>query len=310
MKHFTTANDIDNADALVQEAIACKQNPSQLEFGKGKTVGLLFLNPSLRTRMSTQKAAHNLGMTTIVMNIDSDGWNLEFEDGAVMDGNTQEHIKDAALVLSQYCDVLGIRTFANLQDREEDYSEHILNKFKAHAKVPVVSLESATLHPLQSLADLQTIAESGIKQPKVAVSWAPHPKPLPQAVVNSFLQWITLTDAEVVLTHPEGYEPKEEFRDKVRTEYKQQKALEGADFVYTKSWSSYRHYGQHLDVQENWTITEEKMALTNNQNGFMHCLPVRRNVVATDGVLDQSLIYQQAENRLYSAQAVLKHLLQ
>ncbi|MDX1636993.1 MAG: N-acetylornithine carbamoyltransferase [Balneolaceae bacterium] len=309
MKKFTRVSDADDVGALINEAIALKADPFQSDIGRQKTLAMIFLNPSLRTRMSTQKAAHNLGMDTIVMNMDRDGWKLEFEDGAVMDGATVEHIKDAAQVISRYCDILAIRSFARFEDREEDYSEQVLGQLVEHASVPVVSMESATRHPLQSLADLVTIAETGIKQPKIAVTWAPHPKPLPHAVVNSFLEWIRTTDAEVTLTHPAGYELDEEFSSGVNVTHEQRAALEGADFVYTKSWASYSHYGQHLDVDENWTVTAEKMALTNNGR-FMHCLPVRRNVVAEDTVIDDSIVYEQALNRVCSCQSVLKTILE
>ncbi|MFW6157350.1 MAG: N-acetylornithine carbamoyltransferase [Balneolaceae bacterium] len=309
MNHFTTVNDVPDVNRLVDESIALKAEPFQSKIGTDRALGLLFLNPSLRTRMSTQRAAGNLGMQVMVLNIDKDGWKLEFEDGAVMDGGTQEHIKDAARVLSQYCEVLGIRSFAGLKDREEDDSERILRQFMEHASVPVVSLESATLHPLQSLADMMTIRETGIQRPKVAVTWAPHPKPLPQAVVNSFLEWVPHIDAEVTLAHPEGYDLNPKFTQGLEVTNNQEEALAGADFVYTKSWSSYVHYGERPPVKENWTVSKEKMALTNSGR-FMHCLPIRRNVVATDEVIDRSLVYEQARNRVFSAQAVLKTLLE
>jgi len=242
------------------------------------------------------------------MNIGKEGWNIEFEDGAVMDGSTQEHIKDAVAVISQYCDVLGVRTFAGLQYREEDYQEKVLNDFVKYSTVPIVSLESATLHPLQSLADLVTIQEQRIVKPKVAVSWAPHPRALPQAVVNSFLEWIVKTDAEVVLTHPEGYNLSPKFTQGVTVTHRQEEALKGADFVYVKNWSSYEQYGQILESSKDWTITEEKMSLT-NQGKFMHCLPIRRNVIAADAVVDNSLVLAQANNRTFAAQAVLRKLL-
>jgi N-succinyl-L-ornithine transcarbamylase len=248
-------------------------------------------------------------MDVIVMNINNDGWNIEFEDGSVMDGSTQEHIKDAVQVISGYCDIMGVRTFANLKDRQEDYQEKILKKFVEHSSVPIISLESATLHPLQSLTDLATIAESNISKPKVVLSWAPHPKPLPQAVANSFLQWITKTDAEVILTHPKGYDLSKKFTDGVAMTNDQQAALDNADFVYTKNWSSYSQYGQTPSVENDWTISQEKMNLTNNGK-FMHCLPIRRNVVATDEVIDQSLVFEQTKNREYAAQAVLQNLLE
>ncbi len=309
MKKFTSATDVESVPSLVEEALLIKADPHQSKIGQHKTLGLIFLNPSLRTRLSTQKAAFNLGMNVIVMNIDKDGWSLEFQDGAVMDGASQEHIKDAVAVISEYVDLLGVRTFPDLQSREKDYGEETLSQFIKYSKVPVISLESATLHPLQSLADLVTIEEYLIQKPKVGLSWAPHPKALPQAVPNSFLQWIKLTDAEVVMACPDGYELAPEFTDGVKLTHNQHEAFEGADFIYTKNWSSYEHYGQRLDVQENWTITQEKMQLTNDGK-FMHCLPIRRNVVATDAVIDNSIVYQQAKNREFAAQAVLKKLLE
>jgi len=262
--------------------------------------------------MSTQRAAQNLGMDVMVLNMDKDGWQLEFEDGAIMNGSSQEHIKEAAAVISQYCDVIGIRTFPSLQNREEDYIEKILGSFVKYATVPVLSLESATLHPLQSLADWLTIEEHKKREvPKVVLSWAPHPRALPQAVPNSFVQWLKAAPVELVITHPEGYELSNEFTVGVPVEYDQNKALVGADFVYAKNWSSYNDFGKILSTDSSWMITEKKMALT-NQGAFMHCLPVRRNVIVADQVLDgpNSLVIQQAENRTYAAQAVLKRLLE
>lgn len=294
---------------LVQQALHLQQTPSYSSVGENKTLGLIFFNPSLRTRMSTQKAAFNLGMKVMVMNINKDSWNIEFEDGSIMDGTSQEHIRDAVEVVSGYCDIIGVRSFATLTNRQEDYEERVLSKFLEHASVPVVSLESATLHPLQSVADLTTIAGSNISRPKVVLSWAPHPKALPQAVANSFLQWITHTDAQVIVAHPPGYELSENFTGKVQVTHDQQQAFTGADFIYAKNWSSYTDYGQTPPVEEDWTIDSDKMNLT-NQAGFMHCLPIRRNVVATDDVIDNSLVYQQAKNREFAAQAVLQNLLE
>ena len=309
MKQFISVNDVDNIDALVKLGLELKANPYKYDtIGKNKTLGLIFFNPSLRTRLSSQKAALNLGMNVIVMNINGDGWNIEFEDGTVMDGNTQEHVKDAVAVISNYVDILGVRTFPGLKDRGEDYNEKVMSQFQKYSSVPVISLESATRHPLQSLADLVTIAHSGIKKPKVVATWAPHPRALPQAVMNSFLEWVTKTDAEVVLTHPKGYELSTDFTEGATIEYDQKKAFEGADFVYAKNWSSYSDYGKILSTDPSWMIDEEKMNLTNNGK-FMHCMPVRRNVIASDGVLDDSIIIEQAGNRTFSAQAVLKTLL-
>ena len=309
MKNFTSVHDVKHPQSLVKQTLEIKTNGQRSEVGRNKTLALIFFNPSLRTRLSTQKAATNLGMNVIVMNISEDGWNIEFENGSVMDGSTQEHIKDAVKVISGYCDLMGVRTFANLEDPQEDYREKVLQKFMKHATVPVISLESATLHPLQSLTDLATIAETNISCPKVVLSWAPHPKALPQAVANSFLQWIAKTDAEITLTHPKGYELCEEFTGGATITNDQEEALANADFVYTKNWSSYANYGQMPVVENDWTISQQKMDLTNDGK-FMHCLPIRRNVVATDKVINQSLVFKQAKNREYAAQAVLQNLLE
>lgn len=311
MKNFTSISDLDTSDPmpLVQEAITMKNNIQIEKLGIGKTLGLVFLNSSLRTRLSSEKAAINLGMNSMVMNLNNDGWNIEYEDGAIMNGSTQEHIKDAVKVMSGYCDIIGIRTFAGLKDRNEDYEEKTLKAFVEHSSVPVISLESATLHPLQSLADLITISEFKITKPKVVVSWAPHPKALPQAVVNSFLEWVKETEAEVTITHPEGYELSDQYTNGVKVNYDQKDALKDADFVYVKNWSSYQQYGQVLSTNNDWIIDAEKMALTNHGK-FMHCMPIRRNVIASDEVIDNSIIYQQAKNREYAAQIVLKKLLQ
>ena len=310
MKNFTRLADVPHPEALIAEAEACQKNFWMPEVGRGKMLGMLFFNPSLRTRLSTQKAAANLGMDTMVMNASSDGWKLEMQDGAIMDGDAQEHIKDAVHVMSQYCDILAVRTFPSLTDREADYQEQVLSQFLAHAEVPVVSLESAIRHPLQSLADVLTIRNQGLNKPKIAVTWAPHPRSLPQAVTNSFMEWSSLLDAEVVLAHPEGYDLHPEFAAHAdRITHNQMEALEGADIVYTKNWSAYGDYGQRLSVAEDWTVTAEKMAQT-NQGKFLHCLPLRRNVVATDAVVDASPVYTQARNRIFSAQAVLKTLLE
>jgi len=262
--------------------------------------------------MSTQRAAQNLGMDVMVMNMDKEGWQLEFGEGVIMNGSSAEHIKEAAAVVSQYCDIIGIRTFSGLKNREDDYSETVLNSFVANATVPIISLESATLHPLQSLTDWMTIEEHKKKaRPKVVLTWAPHPKVLPQAVVNSFVQWMQFAPVELVVTHPKGYELAPTFSKNVTIEYDPDKAFANADFVYAKNWSSYTDYGKILRQEKSWTITDEKMKLTNN-GAFMHCLPVRRNVVVSDMVLDQgnSLVIKQAENRIYAAQAVLKSILE
>ena len=309
MKNFTSFSDVLNIKSLVKLGLKFRDVPNFYPtIGKGRTLGLLFFNPSLRTRLSTQKAGNLLGMSVMVMNIGKEGWQLEMEDGAVMNGGSQEHIKDAVKVMSRYCDILGVRTFAELKNRESDYSEKVLSAFVKYADVPVVSLESAIRHPLQSLADLITIQSYEIKNPKIAVSWAPHPRALPQAVTNSFLEWIQHTEAQVVLTHPRGYELSSEFCGDIPVDYNQEEALKDADFVYVKNWSAYQDYGKILETSPDWMITKEKMALTNNGK-YMHCMPVRRNVVATDAVLDNSIMLEQAENRIYSAQAVLKNLL-
>lgn len=308
MNRFLSVDDAPDIHHLINKALACKANPLQ-SVGIGKTLAMIFLNPSLRTRMSTIKAAQNMGMQTIAMNINDEGWKIELEDGVVMDGNSQEHIRDAARVIGSYCDILGVRSFPTLKDRESDYSEYVLHAFVKDAGVPVISLESATRHPLQSLTDMMTIQELGIRKPRIAVSWAPHPRILPQAVTNSFLEWIRHLDAEVVLTYPEGYALKEEFSNGIPIVNNQNEALSGADIVYTKNWSSYEHYGTAPGVREDWTITSEKMKLT-NKGKFMHCLPIRRNVVASDEVVDNALIYTQAANRVYAAQAVLNEIIE
>jgi N-succinyl-L-ornithine transcarbamylase len=313
MNHFTSVHDAGNLNALLAQAFEVKQNPNAWnELGKGKTIGLLFLNPSLRTRMSTQRAAYNLGMNVMVLNLDKDSWQIEFEDGAVMNSTKSEHIREAAGVISQYCDVVGIRCFPGLVDKEKDYNEEILNSFLKYCTKPVVSLESATRHPLQSFADIITIAETKTKQvPKVVLTWAPHIKALPQAVPNSFAEWAIASGAEVVITHPEGYELDTQFTKGAQIEYNQDAALQGADYVYVKNWSAFTNYGQLPPVSGNWLLTPEKMALTNNA-GIMHCLPVRRNVELIDELIDgpQSLIMQQAGNRVVAAQTVLKRILQ
>lgn len=313
MKHFTSVNDIKNLNQAVQTAVEIKKNRFAWQhLGKNKTMVLIFFNSSLRTRLSTQKAAMNLGMNTMVLNVGEDGWQMESELGVVMDGDKPEHLLEAIPVIGKYCDVIGVRAFAKFKNREEDYAEIILNQFIKYAGVPVVSMEGATRHPLQSFADLLTIEEhKKTAKPKVVLTWAPHPRALPQAVANSFVEWMQKTDYDLVVTHPEGYELAPGFIGNVSVEYNQEKAFEGADFIYAKNWSSYTHYGQILSKDLNWTVTPEKMALTNNAR-FMHCLPVRRNVVVADGVLDgpSSIVVEQAANREITAQAVLKMILE
>ena len=313
MKNFTSLQDVEDFPGLVQKALEIKQNPFlKHQLGQFKTLGLIFFNSSLRTRLSTQKAAQNLGLSVIVLNVSSDSWKLETATGVVMNQDKPEHIKDAVAVMGSYCDIIGVRAFANLKDREEDYREQILESFIQYSGVPIVSLESAKRHPLQSLADIITIEEHRKKdRPKVVLSWAPHPKALPQAVPNSFAEWIKATDYELVITHPKGYELAPEFSDGAMIEYDQNKALEGADFVYVKNWASYETYGQILSQDYSWTITKDKIALT-DQGFFMHCLPVRRNVVVSDEVIDspQSLIIPQSANRVFAAQTVLQEILE
>lgn len=311
MKHFLNVNNVD-IDRLVERAMAFKQNPfSARDVGADKTMVLVFLNPSLRTRLSTQKAARNLGMECIVLNVGSEGWQIEFDEGVVMDGTKAEHIREAAAVISSYADVIGIRTFAGLSVRPVDYSEFILSRFVKYATVPIVNMESATVHPLQSLADLMTIRELQEKpDPKVVLTWAPHPRALPQAVANSFVEWMRSSGTELVIANPPGYDLAPEFTQGIPVLHDQSEALKGADFVYAKNWSSYEHYGQVLDTGKDWTLTGEKMALTQRAK-FLHCLPVRRNVVVSDEVIDcpQSAVIQQAANREWAAQAVLENIL-
>lgn len=313
MKNFISVKDVQNIPALVKEALELKKNPfAHKKLGENKTIGLIFLNPSLRTRISTQKAAKNLGMDVIVMNMDKEGWALETQDGVIMNHNTVEHIREAAAVMGEYCDIIGVRSFPRLVDREEDYSEDFFKKFMKYAGVPVVSLESATLHPLQSLADCITIEETKTKaRPKVVLTWAPHIKSLPQAVANSFAEWMVQSDVEFVITHPEGYDLAKEFTGNARIEYNQDKALEGADYVYVKNWSSYEDYGKVHSMDSHWMMTNEKLKLTNNAK-VMHCLPVRRGIELADEILDgpNSLVIHEAGNRVWSAQVVLKQILE
>jgi N-succinyl-L-ornithine transcarbamylase len=313
MKHFTSVNDIPDLKKALEVAFDLKKNPFAFSYlGKNKTMVLIFFNSSLRTRLSTQKAAMNLGMNTMVLNVNEDGWQMESEMGVVMDGNKPEHLKEAIPVIGSYCDIIGVRSFARFENRDHDYSEKILNQFIEYAGVPIVSMEAATRHPLQSFADLMTIEEYKTKPcPKVVLTWAPHPKALPQAVPNSFVEWMRKTDYELVVTHPEGYELAPEFIGDIKVEYNQKKAFEGADFIYAKNWASYTNYGQILSKDMNWTVNAEKMALTNNAR-FMHCLPVRRNMIVSDEVIDSpaSIVIPQAANREWSAQAVLKMILE
>ncbi len=313
MKKYTSISDITSLSTIIDEAIHLKKNPYTFQsLGKNKTIAMLFFNPSLRTRLSTQKAALNLGMEVMIMNISNDGWTLEFEDGNVMKNSAAEHIKEAAQVISQYCDILAIRTFAGLADKVEDYNEKIMNAFVRYATVPIISLESAIGHPLQALTDAITIKEhQKIAKPKVVLSWAPHPKALPQAVANSFINAMKLSEVDFVITHPYGYELNPEITSSATIEYNQDKAFSNADFIYAKNWSSYLDYGKVLTTDSSWMITEKKMQLTNNAK-FMHCLPVRRNVVVADAVIDSenSLVIEQSNNRTFAAQVVLKKILE
>lgn len=313
MKHFLSIHDVPDLNHLVTSGIISKRNPfADQHLGKNKTIGMLFFNSSFRTRLSTQKAAQNLGLNVISLNVGQDSWGLEMEEGVVMNGTKAEHVKEAAAVIGQYCDIIGVRAFAGLQDRDRDYQELVLKQFQNYSGIPVVNLESATRHPLQSLADCITIQENRIKErPKVVLTWLPHFKPLPQAVANSFSEWMNRMDVEFVVTHPKGYDLAPEFLGNATVLYDQDKALEGADFVYGKNWSSYTSYGQVLTPGNDWMISEAKMQLTDHGK-FMHCLPVRRNVKVTDEVMDgpRSLVIEQAANREWSAQAVLKEILQ
>mgnify|MGYP003663959092 FL=1 len=310
MQHYLSLKDIDSLPQWVEEARSLKAKPLQYKaLGQAKTVCLLFFNNSLRTRLSTQKAAMNLGMEVIVMNFGSEGWALEYGDGTIMDQGTSEHIKEAAQVVAQYCDIVAIRAFASLIDKEKDEAEVVMNGFKKYAGIPVVNMESSVGHPLQALADAITLAENNTKKrPKVVLSWAPHPKALPHAVANSFVEMMHLQEADFVITHPKGYDLNPEVTKGAKIEYDQDKALEDADFVYVKNWSSYQDYGKVVNQDKNWTMTNKKLGKAK----FMHCLPVRRNVVVADEVLDgpNSLVIQQANNRTFSAQIVLKKLLE
>lgn len=312
MKLFSSVNDVTDINQLVNEALQLKQNPyAYQQLGKNRTLGLIFLNPSLRTRLSTQKAALNLGMNVIVMNMDKEGWALEFNDGVIMNGTTVEHIREAAGVMGQYVDILGVRSFPGLVDREKDYSEEIFNKFVEFCGVPMVSLESATRHPLQSLADLVTIQELKTRpRPKVVLTWAPHVKALPQAVPNSFAEWMCKADVDFVIAHPEGYALCEDFTQGATITHNQDEAIKDADFIYVKNWSAYEPYGKVFSDYTHWMLTNQKLTLTNNAK-VMHCLPVRRDLELSAEVLDgpNSVVVHEAGNRVWAAQAVLKQML-
>ncbi len=310
MKQFFSIDDVSDLKQLLEEAKVVKENPFELKGNiRNKSICLLFLNPSLRTRLSSQRAAQNLRVNVTIFDVGSGGWQLEFTDGAIMNSDKAEHVKEAAAVIGTYFDLIAIRAFAKLEDK--DYQEQVLSQFMKHCPAPVVNLESSTRHPLQAFADLVTIeAYKKTKKPKVVLTWAPHPRALPQAVANSFSLWTQAAGYDLTIAHPEGYELAPEFSGNAKVEYDQRKAFEEADFIYAKNWSSYSNYGEILCKDSNWMVSEDKMKLTNNAK-FMHCLPVRRNVVVSDAVIDSkdSLVVEQAENRIVSAQTIFKRLL-
>lgn len=317
MKQFISVTDIADINSIVEKALSYKADPlKDHQLGKGKRMGLLFLNPSMRTRLSTQIAAQNLGMEPVVFNVGQEGWSLEFEEEAIMSGTTVEHVKDAAPILGNYFDILGIRTFPSLKNKEDDYSELYIKQFIKYSGIPVVSLESATLHPLQSFTDIITITETLQqkplnRKPKIVLTWAPHVKPLPQCVANSFAQWVNAWgQADFVITHPEDYELDPQFTKGATITQDQDAALKDADFVYVKNWSTYTDYGRIYCNDPEWMLTQEKLKLTHNAR-VMHCLPVRRNVELSDEILDSanSIVTRQASNRVWAAQAVLAEML-
>lgn len=313
MKNFINSDDISDYKKIVEEAIQLKSNPNQLEdIGKNKSIGLLFFNPSLRTRISTQKASMILGLKTFVMNFNSEGWQLEFENNTIMSEDKAEHVKDAAKVLSEYCDIIAIRKFADLNNKIDDEKEIVLSSFLKYSTVPILNLESSTFHPLQGLADAITIHETKNKaRPKIVLSWAPHPKSLPHAVPNSFIKMVKKNNFELIISNPIGYDLNPEITKGINIIHDQKEAFINADFIYAKNWSSYENYGKVLINDSSWKIDRNKMSLTNNAK-FMHCLPVRRNVVVDDNVIDSenSLVISQAENRIYSALIILKKLIE
>lgn len=312
MRNFINSRDIIDYQYLLNDINKHKNNSTDLSFvGKNKVLGLLFFNPSLRTRLSTQKAAMNLGIKSIVMNFKDDGWQLEFDENIIMSGKKAEHVKDAAKVISQYCDILGIRAFAELKDKKNDNSDKIINSFVKYASIPILNLESSVAHPLQALADAATINENkNSNKPKIVLSWAPHPKSLPHAVANSFINMCKINNYDLTITNPKGYDLNKKITEGIQIINDQELAFKNADFIYAKNWSSYDQYGKVLLNDDSWIINEHKMRLTNNAF-FMHCLPVRRNVVVTDSVLDsnKSLVIQQANNRTYATQTILKELI-
>ena len=315
MRHFVNVKDLGDLKEALKEAFEVKANRfGYKELGRDKTLIMIFFNSSLRTRLSTQKAAMNLGMNVMVLDINQGAWKLETERGVIMNGDKSEHLLEAIPVIGCYCDIIGVRSFAKFENKEDDYEEKIISQFIKYSGRPVFSMEAATRHPLQSFADLITIEEyKKTERPKVVLTWAPHPKALPQAVANSFAEWMNETDYEFVITHPKGYELDPKFVGKAKVEYDQRKAFEGADFIYAKNWSAYEdpNYGKILNQDPDWTVDAEKMALTNNAY-FMHCLPVRRNMIVTDDVIEspQSIVIPEAANREISAQVVLKKILE
>jgi len=315
MRHFTNVHDLGDLQLALNEAFEIKKDRFKyVELGRNKTLLMIFFNSSLRTRLSTQKAAMNLGMNVMVLDVNQGAWKLETERGVIMDGDKTEHLLEAIPVMGCYCDIIGVRSFARFENKNDDYNEVIINQFIKYSGRPVFSMEAATRHPLQSFADLITIEEyKKTARPKVVMTWAPHPRPLPQAVPNSFAEWMNATDYEFVITHPKGYELADQFVGNARVEYDQMKALEGADFVYAKSWGAYEDdfYGQVLSKDRAWTVSADHMAVTNNAY-FMHCLPVRRNMIVMDDVIEgpQSIVIPEAANREISAQVVIKHILE
>ena len=315
MRYFKSVTDIGDLKEAVREAMQVKANRfAYKKLGQDKTLLMIFFNSSLRTRLSTQKAAMNLGMNVIVLDVNQGAWKLETERGVIMDGDKPEHLLEAIPVMGCYCDVIGVRSFARFENKQDDYEEKIFNQFVKYSGRPVFAMETATVHPLQSFADLITIEEyKTVERPRVVLTWAPHPKALPQAVPNSFAQWMNAAGYDFVITHPHGYELSSEFTQGATIEYDQDKALAGADFVYAKHWAAYEdpNYGKVLSTDRSWTITTEKMALTNNAR-FMHCLPVRRNMIVTDDVIEseRSIVIPEAANREISAQVVLKRILE
>ncbi len=314
MRHFTSVKQLGDLNEAFQKAKYVKENPfADQKLGRNKTLLMIFFNSSLRTRLSTQKAAMNLGMNVIVLDVNQGAWKLETERGVIMDGDKPEHLLEAIPVMGCYCDVIGVRSFARFENKEDDYNEVILNQFIKYSGRPVFSMEAATRHPLQTFADMITIEEfKTVERPKVVLTWAPHPRALPQAVPNSFAEGLNLTDYEFVITHPHGYELDPSFVGNAKVEYDQDKAFEGAHFIYAKNWAAYSgdNYGKVLSTDRSWTVDSRKMALTDNAY-FMHCLPVRRNMIVTDDVIEseRSIVIPEAANRVVSAQTVLKEIL-